>query len=224
MAHECTLSLSALVIGATGAIGECLVVELLKNDNIAKVTTIARRKIESWESICEGKLTQIVVDFNEMDTIKDEMKEADVAFSCLGMKRFDAKSAELYKKLEVDANVQFAQMAKEAGVENFTYISGGKADSQSWFLAVKVKGETEEALKRLCFKQLNIYRPMLLDRKEKSTCIEKMSKKLISSIAVDSLAKVMLHITLLQMTGNKPMENHVRIIENAELAYLIDNM
>ncbi|RWS13576.1 putative transcription coactivator-like protein [Dinothrombium tinctorium] len=179
-------NLSALVIGATGATGSSLVNELLKNANFNKVVTITRRTVDYSQPEAESKLKQIVVDFENMNSIKNQIEPCDVAFSCLGTTKSAAGSKDAFRHIEIDYNVNFAQIAKDSGVKNFHLVSSQMANPKSWFFYIQVKGEIEEKIKEIDFNKLNIWRPGMLDRKDKTRFIEKMTNIFLPSISVDT--------------------------------------
>ncbi len=61
----------ALIIGATGATGTSLVKQLLENEHYSFVDVFARREA----SFKHSKLTWHVVDFNALESWKDQLKE-----------------------------------------------------------------------------------------------------------------------------------------------------
>ena len=76
---------SVLVLGGTGATGKEVVKLLMENDQVAKIKMITRRKVDFSED-CPGanKVEQVIVDFDNLDTSKDEFAQHDIAFCCLG--------------------------------------------------------------------------------------------------------------------------------------------
>ncbi|CAB4031242.1 Hypothetical predicted protein, partial [Paramuricea clavata] len=66
---EQTMNLKALVIGGTGAVGKCLVGELLSSKNFSKVVVLGRRNaavpeeynVNQSEAESEGRLVQVTV-------------------------------------------------------------------------------------------------------------------------------------------------------------------
>ena len=76
---------SVLVLGGTGATGKEVVKLLMENDQVAKIRMINRRKVDFSEG-CPGsnKVEQVIVDFDNLDSSKDEFAQHDIAFCCLG--------------------------------------------------------------------------------------------------------------------------------------------
>jgi oxidoreductase len=138
----------ACVIGATGATGRELVLDLLRSPAWASVTTIGRRPLEH-EALAAftSKLQQHVVPVAELGTTAPFFEGCDAAFIALGTTRKDAGSAEAFRALDHDAVVAVAGAAKASGVKHVAYISSVGADANSWFLYPKTKGQVEEHLK-----------------------------------------------------------------------------
>jgi len=158
------MKLPANVVGATGLIGNQLVRLLLKNEKFEKVRIFVRRDT----GIQHPKLDQQIIDFRNKKTWKDQLT-GDVLFSALGTTLKQAGSKE--KEYEVDFmfNLNFAKTAKENGISNYVLVSSIGADSKSRIFYTQMKGELDDAIAHLEFKNLAILRPSSLtgDREEK---------------------------------------------------------
>ncbi|RWS25442.1 putative transcription coactivator-like protein [Leptotrombidium deliense] len=213
-----TSNLSAVVIGATGAVGQSLVNQLLTNPQFSKVTTVGRRKLDSLQNVDTSKLNEVVVDMENMKSVKDEIGNNDVAFSCLGTTKAAAGSAEAFRHIDYDLNVEFANICKEKDIKCFNLVSSQMANANSWFFYMKTKGQAEEKIKEIGFPILNIFRPGLLDRKDKTRMGEKIAKCFVSSISVDTVAKAMINFSISQL--NKADAAPVSVVDNAQIKQL----
>ena len=151
--------LNALVIGATGATGRELV-KLLLNDNEIEKVTIFVRKLTTLE---HEKLKTCVIDFNEIERHKDLIK-GDVLFSVLGTTKKDAGGKKEQYLVDYTYQYEFAKIASINGVENYSLVSSVGANSKSSFFYPKIKGQLEQAVKKLEFKKINIFQPPMLIR------------------------------------------------------------
>lgn len=154
----------AVLAGATGLVGSLVLEELLENSNFSKVKSISRKPIANNNS----KLEQIIVqDLSQLKSKSNELN-GDVYFCCLGTTIKTAGSQENFRKVDYEAIVDFAKIAKSHEAKSFVLISAMGANAQSSIFYNRVKGETEEALKALGLQSLTIYQPGLLvgDRKE----------------------------------------------------------
>ena len=78
---------TAVVLGATGLIGQHLVQELLQNEFFSKVRMLVRRPL----SIDHPKADIQVVDFNDEKDIAAKIDIGDVIFCCVGTTRKKVK-------------------------------------------------------------------------------------------------------------------------------------
>ncbi|XP_078384664.1 protein HTATIP2-like [Oculina patagonica] len=190
----------AVLIGTTGAVGECLLGELLSSKHISKVVSLGRRNAtvpEAYSAIDQkaeedsGRLEQHVVDFETIssETAGEHFKDKDVFFCTLGTTRRAAGSAAAFKHVDYDYVVNCAKIAKEANVPHVSYVSSQGAASSSFFLYLKTKGQVEDALKEMNFPKTSIFRPGFLDRGNKKRTVEKMAGWVMSSISVAKVAK-----------------------------------
>ena len=178
----------AMVIGATGLVGQHLVKQL--SEIYDTLIVIARRPPRY---INASMRFYQVNDFDNLAEIFASIgadRKTD-AFSCLGTTKKQAGSDEVFRKIDHDYNVGFAKLCQEKGVENFFLLSSMNADINSRFLYNRVKAETEESIMALGFAQLVIFRPSLLLGKHKGRPLESLGQKafqLISPLVSESLS------------------------------------
>lgn len=147
----------AIIIGASGLIGSKLLAILLTQPDYKEVLIVARKKTKSINT----KLKQVVIDF---DNLADhaEAITGDVVFCCLGSTQKDTPNLDEYRKIDHDYPLQLAEMALKNGVEQFHLISSIGASSRSSNFYLKMKGDTEDDIKKLGIKGTFIYQPSLL--------------------------------------------------------------
>lgn len=87
---------------------------------------------------------------------------ADVAISALGTTMRAAGSQAAFRAVDHDAVIAFAEAARHAGVRHMVTVSSVGADPASRNFYLKLKGEVEEALTKIGFERLDIFRPGLL--------------------------------------------------------------
>lgn len=155
----------ATVIGATGLIGSHLLELLLTDDNFDSVRILLRRPFD----LTHPKLEKKLVDFSDMESFRLALEDSDVIFCAIGTTQKKVKGDKsAYRKVDFDIAVNAAQLGKLCGCEIFVLVSAVGANSQSNNFYLKLKGETEEAVKATGIKSIHIVRPSLLlgDRKE----------------------------------------------------------
>lgn len=163
------MNLTANVIGATGLVGKNLVAQLLENNNFEKVRIFVRRN----SGIEHRKLEQQIVDFAKQKTWQDKL-HGDVLFSALGTTLKQAGSKEKQYEVDFTFNLNFAQTAKQNGIENYVLVSSVGANSGSKMFYPRIKGELDDAVATIGFQNLVILRPASLtgNRDEKRTMEE----------------------------------------------------
>jgi uncharacterized protein YbjT (DUF2867 family) len=144
-----------LLIGATGLIGGLLADRLAGGP--AHIHALVRRPTgrsgPNWsESIAPA------------DQWPDLARSigGDVAVSALGTTRRAAGSEEAFRAVDQHMVIAFAQAAREAGVAHMIMVSSVGADATARAFYLRVKGETEAAVRALDFPRLDLVRPGLL--------------------------------------------------------------
>ncbi|CAB4386888.1 NAD(P)-binding protein [Rhizophagus irregularis] len=156
---------SALFLGATGAVGKALLIDLLKSGNYKTITTIGRREFE-YNGPNKEALIQKVVSFEKLDDHKEAFTGSyDTVFCTLGTTRADAGSVENFVKIDKDYVINAAKLIRQQNPSedlHFLYCSSAGANPKSSFLYMKTKGEIEQELTEIGFNKVTIFRPGVL--------------------------------------------------------------
>jgi uncharacterized protein YbjT (DUF2867 family) len=155
-----TDSKTALVLGASGLVGNYLLFKLLHSDRYGRVVSLVRRPLH----YSHPKLEERVVDF---DRLTPDDVRADDVFCCLGTTIRQAGSQEAFRKVDYEYPLAVGRLARETGASQYLLVSALGADAKSGIFYSRTKGELEEELKRLDFNGLHIFRPSLLLGKRK---------------------------------------------------------
>ncbi|MBY0426274.1 MAG: oxidoreductase [Cytophagales bacterium] len=157
------MSKSALLIGASGLVGNYCLNFLLENPAYEKVTVITRRTLP----IQHSKLVQVIVDFDHLNKYSSQLV-GEAVFCCLGTTIKVAGSKDNFFKVDYTYVLESAKLAIVNGAKEFYLVSSMGADATSMIFYSKVKGQIENALKNLGYASLYIFRPSLLlgDRTE----------------------------------------------------------
>jgi len=155
------VKLDALVIGATGATGQEIVSQLLEDDNFNSVSIFVRKD----PNITHSKLKIFVIDFSKLEEYKELIK-GDVLFSCLGTTLRDAGSKDKQYLVDYTYQYEFAKISSDNGVPIYSLVSSTGANENSPFFYLKIKGKLEEAVKKLPFKNIQIFQPPTLIRQK----------------------------------------------------------
>lgn len=148
---------TALIAGATGLVGGCLLRQLLEMPEYDRVVALGRRPV----GLAHPKLVQVTADFVALDRVAADLRCDDV-FCCLGTTIRQAGSRDAFRAVDHGAVLALAWAARRNGARRFFLVSSLGADARSRFFYNRVKGETEEALTVLGFPTLAIFRPSLL--------------------------------------------------------------
>jgi uncharacterized protein YbjT (DUF2867 family) len=153
----------ALVAGASGMVGGCLLQALSGAPEYSRIFALTRRPLGREYP----KVANRIVVFARM---AEQLKgmTAHEAFCCIGTTRAAAGSDEAFREADLDAVLLFAQAARAAGANRFVVVSSVGANSNSKKLYLRTKGEMEEAVATVGFPALDIMQPSLLlgSRKE----------------------------------------------------------
>lgn len=137
-------TLKVILTGATGYVGEGVLLECLANPAVAQVLVVTRRPYPG----ADPKLKQLIVrDFMALDDYAAQLSGYDACFYCAGVSSAGMGEAD-YTRITYDVTLHFAAlMAKINPQLVFCHVSGhdvsGRKDKRMW---ARVKWETENAL------------------------------------------------------------------------------
>ena len=147
-----------LMFGATGMVGQGVLRECLRAPDVEYVQTVGRTP----SGQLDPRLYEVMHrDFNDYRSIEASLMGFDACFFCLGVSSAGMSEAD-YTRLTYDATLAAAQtLARLNPRMTFTYVSGAGTDSteQGSAMWARVKGRTENALRRLPFKAVYLFRP-----------------------------------------------------------------
>jgi hypothetical protein len=151
------MTFKAIVTGATGMVGEGVLLECLNHPAVDQILVINRKP----GGVLHPKLREIIhVDFMNLTAIEPQLAGYDACFFCLGISSVGI-SQQQYKHTTYDLTLNVAQLLAKGNPDmTFCYITGAGTDSSehgrvAW---ARVKGATENALMRL-FKRAYMFRP-----------------------------------------------------------------
>lgn len=151
------MKIKAIITGATGMVGEGVLLECLSNPEVERVLVINRRP----GGVSHPKLQEIIhTDFFNLTPIESQLAEFNTCFFCLGTSSV-GMSKEDYKRVTYDLTLNVGQVLARLNPElTFCYVTGAGTDSseQGRVAWARVKGATENALLKL-FKRSYMFRP-----------------------------------------------------------------
>jgi uncharacterized protein YbjT (DUF2867 family) len=150
-------SKSALLVGASGLVGGHCLRFLLEEPSYKRVIVLVRRPLH----VIHDKLVEHVVDFNELESL-GKCLPVDDGYCCLGTTIKKAGTQESFRKVDFDYPIKIAALAQHCGANQFLLVSSLGADPHSRIFYNRVKGEVEEAIRKISFTAFHAFRPSLL--------------------------------------------------------------
>jgi len=167
---------TSIVIGSTGLIGNLLISNLA--DNNINVLAVTRKPILSHSN----NIKFLEINFDTF-LIDNKLPACDHLYICLGTTIKKARSQLKFRRVDFEYSLAFAKYAKESGATKISLVSSVGANHTSKNFYLRVKGELEEAVKKINFEQTNIYHPsLLIGSRAESRLIEQFGQKLSSVI------------------------------------------
>lgn len=174
------MEIKVILTGATGLVGEGVLLECLSHPNIIEVLMVGRRP----SHVKHQKLKEcIVADFLKLEEVTEQLTGYDACFYCAGISSNGLTEAQ-YMHITYDTTLHFAQKLLELNPNMvFCHVSGGSTDSseKGAVMWARVKGKTENALMRLPFKKVYNFRPGFMKPTEGQQNV-KSYYKVISSL------------------------------------------
>jgi uncharacterized protein YbjT (DUF2867 family) len=165
-----------IITGANGMAGSEVVRQAILNPAISAITLLARKPL----NINHSKVKTIIhSNFLDYSLLQKVFENNDACIWCLGISQTQVKEPEY-----INITYNFTLAAAKAMLQHnpsitFLFLSGAGADSdeKSNTLFARIKGKTENELKRLGLKQLFIARPggiRPMHKKENAALYEKI--------------------------------------------------
>ena len=149
-----------ILTGATGMVGEGVLLECLADSGIESVLVISRRSC----GVTHPKLSEILLsDFTNLSPVAGKLAGFDSCFFCAGVTSVGKKEEEYYK-LTYDMTINFAKAFLEENKNRppaFCYVSGYGTDSseRGRSMWARVKGKTENRLIEMFGPKGYMFRP-----------------------------------------------------------------
>ena len=155
------MKIRAILFGATGMVGEGVLIESLKDPAVESVLVIGRRPC----NVEHPKLKELLhQDFFNYSTIEERLRGYNACFFCLGVSSVGMNETD-YTRTTYDLTMQAATTLSRLNPGmTFCYVSGTGTDSteQGRMMWARVKGRTENHLSKLPFKSVYAFRPGMM--------------------------------------------------------------
>ena len=152
------MKLRVIITGATGMVGEGVLLECLSNPAVERVLVLTRKPTGR----SHPKMTELLVpDLANLSAVESQLTGYNACFFCAGISAVGV-SKEEYERITHDLTLAVAQtLLRLNPALTFSYVSGAGTDSteksgQHW---ARVKGRTENELLALPFGAAYMFRP-----------------------------------------------------------------
>jgi uncharacterized protein YbjT (DUF2867 family) len=203
--------MKAIVIGATGLVGNLILHEVLNDSDFTEVRIFVRNST----AIINPKLKEVVSPLKDIDALSSEI-QGDVLFNALGTTIKKAGSQEEQQRIDRDLPISFARIASKNGVKTMINVSSLGASLSGGFY-LKTKAEMENGTEKFFPKSVFHFRPsFLIGNRKEFRSVEKIASGLMKimdpiltgsfkkyrSMPADKLARAM--VSLSKNPAGKP--------------------
>jgi len=174
--------MNVMITGATGMVGEGVLLECLENPQVEKVLIVSRKHYD----LEHAKLRELLMpDFARPEAYAEQLKGYDACFYCAGISSVGVKE-DVFTHITYDTTLAFARKLSELNPGMvFNFVSGNRTDSseKGKVMWARVKGRTENALMRLPFKGQYNFRPAIMKATKGQVNVKTLYKILAPLIA-----------------------------------------
>ncbi len=153
--------MKVIITGATGMVGEGVMMECINNPEVESILLLTRRPA----GVINAKVTEVIVpDLFDITSVQSKLSGYDACFFCLGVSAVGMKE-DAYRKVTYDLTMNIAYKLSDVNPGMvFCYVSGAATDSteKGRLMWARVKGKTENDLRKLPFKASYAFRPGFL--------------------------------------------------------------
>ncbi|HSU14338.1 NAD-dependent epimerase/dehydratase family protein [Longimicrobium sp.] len=153
--------MNVLLFGATGMVGQGALRECLLDPGVGRVVAVGRRATGQQHE----KLRDLVVrDIGDLSAVEGQLAGFDTCIFAVGVTSAGMDEAD-YTRLTYDLTLAVAgTLARLNPAMTFIYVSGTGADSseQGRVMWARVRGKTENALMKMPFEAVYIFRPAVI--------------------------------------------------------------
>src|SRR6218665_877111 len=148
--------LKIIITGATGMVGEGVLLHCLQSAEVSEILVINRRHLDMQHP----KLKELLLaDFNKLGEAPVQLNNYDACFYCAGVSSIGMKEAD-FTRIIYDTTINFAHALLQQNPQMvFTFVTGAHSNTQGRQMWQRVKGKTEDDLMQLGFRGQYNFRP-----------------------------------------------------------------
>jgi nucleoside-diphosphate-sugar epimerase len=156
-----TKQISIVMLGASGAVGGCVLQNLLNKKSVERITILGRTPIPNLNNN-DISIEQHKINIFESSSYISFLPKHNVAICTLGVGEPSKISKEEFVKIDKTAVIEFAEACKKAGVHHFELLSSVGISIKSSSFYLRTKAELVEELEALNFERLSIFQPSMI--------------------------------------------------------------
>jgi len=153
--------MNILIFGATGMVGQGVLRECLLEPNVPRVLAIGRTPTGTQHPKLQEIARKELFSYTD---IENQLTGLDACFFCLGVTSSGINESD-YTRITHDIALAAAETLVRLNPQmTFVFVSGAGADSteRGRVMWARVKGKTENDLRRLPFKAVYVFRPGII--------------------------------------------------------------
>lgn len=172
--------MKAIIIGASGLIGNNLLHLLLADNYFEKIIALTRKPLPDNND----KLENILLDFNNLSELDNAVEEASVIFVAVGTTQKKVKGDKTaYRKVDYDIAINMANIGFRKKAKAYILVSSVGADPRAANFYTRLKGEIEQNISKIGIRSVYFMRPsMLLGYREEYRLTERIAQILFKPI------------------------------------------
>lgn len=145
------------ISGASGLVGNEILIQLLNNPEIEKILVLSRSPL----TFQHPKMQVALISFEELNQI-EVAEKIDAGFCALGTTLKKAGSKERQQQIDRDFVIAFAAFCKRSGAAKMGIVSSIGADVHSSNFYLRTKGEMEQGVSKIGIPHTVFTRPSFL--------------------------------------------------------------
>ncbi len=152
------MKIRAIITGATGMVGEGVLIECLAHADVEHVLVLNRKPC----GVSHPKLEEVLCpNFMDLSAIENKLQGYNACFFCMGVTSIGLTEEE-YTNFNRDIPVHVAEVLSKLNKDmTFCFVSGAgtEGSGKSKNMWIRVKGKAENDLMKLPFKKAYMFRP-----------------------------------------------------------------
>ena len=161
-----------ILTGATGFVGEGILLECLKDERVEKVLSISRKPCGHKHEKLEELITKDLLQLPEGD---ERLQGYDAMLYCAGISA-NGLSEQQYRPVTYDIPLHLAQILPDKEQMTYVYLSGAGTTADSKMMWARVKAETENAIFAMPFKHTYALRPTIMKPSKGQLHVKKLDR------------------------------------------------